>query len=190
VPHDGTTGGLRHTRPVADETMIDEKAPSRWAAAGRTARWLLGALSLVCGLTWILVTVHGPSAAVDLALGAVFAVAGLVLLMPHRIRLPRLVTTLAMVMAAIAGTAAGLAHATVRVGGAYAYVTDRGFPITWAQQGAIADDPATAERLAHAADWTVDLISLATDLLFWAYAGMILVVIAVLIRRKAEESRR
>jgi hypothetical protein len=171
---------------VADETMIDEKAPSRLAAAGRSARWLLGALSLVCGLTWILVTVHGPSAAVDLTMGGVFTVAGLVLLMPHRIRLPRLVTATVMVMVAIAGTAAGLAHATVRTGGMYAYIADRGFPATWVQRGAIADDPAVAERLAHAANWTVDLISLVTNLLFWAYAGMILVVIAVLIRRKAE----
>jgi hypothetical protein len=175
---------------VADETMIDEKAPSRWAAAGRTARWLLGALSLVCGLTWILVTVHSPSAAVDLTVGAVFTVAGLVLLMPHRIRLPRLVTAIVMVMVAIAGTAAGLAHATVRTGGEYAYIADRGFPVTWVQRGAVAEDPATAERLAHAANWTVDLISVTTDLLFWAYAGMILVVIGVLIHRKAEENRR
>ena len=164
--------------------MIDEKAPSRWAAAGRTARWLLGALSLLCGVTWILVTAHGPSAALDLTVGAVFAVAGLVLLMPHRIRLPRLVTTIVMSMVAIAGTAAGLARSTGR-GGTYVYVADRGFPITWVQRGAVADDPATAERLAHAANWTVDLISLATDLLFWAYVGMIVVVGAVLIRRKA-----
>ncbi|MCU7726679.1 hypothetical protein ODJ79_23350 [Actinoplanes sp. KI2] len=175
---------------MADETMIDEKAPSRWAAAGRTARWLLGALSLVCGFTWILLTVHGTSAAGDLTVGTVFAVAGLVLLMPHRIRLPRLVTTLVMVMVAIAGTAAGLARGTERVSGMYAYIADRGFPVTWAQRGAIADDVDTAERLAHSANWTVDLISLATNLLFWAYTGMILVVIAVLIRRKAGESRR
>ena len=165
--------------------MIDEKAPSRWAAAGRTARWLLGALSLVCGLTWILVTVHGPSAAIDLTVGAIFAAAGLVLLMPHRIRLPRLVTTIVMVMVAIAGTAAGLARETARFGGSYAYIDDRGFPLAWVQRGAIADDPDTAQRLARAANWTVDLISLATNLLVWAYLGMIFVVIAVLIRRKA-----
>jgi len=164
--------------------MIDEKAPSRWAAAGRTARWLLGALSLVCGLTWILVTVHGPSAAVDLTVGAVFAAAGLVLLMPHRIRLPRLVTTILMVMVAIAGTAAGLARSTGR-GGTYTYIAARGFPVAWVQRGAVAEDAATAERLAHAANWTVDLISLATNLLFWAYVGLIFVVVAVLIRRKA-----
>jgi hypothetical protein len=110
--------------------------------------------------------------------------------MPHRIRLPRLVTAIVMVMVAIAGTAAGLAHSTVRVGGQYAYIVDRGFPVTWVQRGAIADDPATAERLARAATWTLDLISLATNLLFWAYAGMIFVVIGVLLRRKPGENRR
>jgi hypothetical protein len=180
---------------VADETVIDEldeldEKTSRWAGAGRVARWLLGSVSLVSGLTWILFTAHGPTAPLDVTIGAVFALAGLVLLMPHRIRLPRLVTTIAMAMAGIAGTAAGLARLAVRIGGDAVYIEDRGFPFTWAQRGAVADDPATAERLAHSANWTVDLISLATDLLFWAYAGMILVVVAVLIRRKAGESRR
>ena len=146
---------------------------------------LLGALTLVGGLTWLLLNLHGPHAGLDVTVGAVLAAGGLVLLMPHRIRLPRLVTTFVMVMVAIAGTAAGLAHATVRIGGAYVYLTDRGFPVTWVQRGAIADDPDTAQRLARAANWTVDLISLATNLLVWAYLGMIFVVIAVLIRRKA-----
>src|ERR1041384_7157348 len=50
-----------------------------------------------------------------------------------------------------------------------------------ARRGGVAADPATAERLAHAANWTVDLISLAANLFFWAYAGMIFVVVAVLI---------
>jgi hypothetical protein len=179
----GRRRGLRHTRPVADETTIDEKT-ARWAPAGRLARWFLGALSLVGGLTWILFTAHGPTAALDLTVGGVFTAAGLVLLMPHRIRLPRLVTTIVMSMTAIAGTAAGLAASTERACCEFAYVVDRGFPFTWAQQAALADDPATAERLARAAHWTVDLVSLATSLLFWAYAGMVLVVIAVLARRR------
>jgi hypothetical protein len=113
----------------------------------------------------------------------------LVLLMPHRIRLPRLVTAIVMAMVAIAGAAAGLARGTVRVG-EYAYIADRGFPVAWVQRGAIAEDAATAERLARSANWTLDLISLATNLLFWAYVGMIFVVVAVLIQRKAQESRR
>lgn len=162
---------------------IDQKT-TRWAGAGRFARWLLGALSLVGGLTWILFAPHGPAAALDLTVGAVFAAAGLVLLMPHRIRLPRLVTTIVMTMVAIAGTAAGLAVATERSGGSYVFVINRGFPFSWAQRAAVADDPVTAERLARGSHWAVDLVSGAVDLLFWAYAGMLLVVIAVLVRRR------
>jgi hypothetical protein len=177
---------LSDTRPVTDttdETRIDGP-PGRWVRAGRLTRWLLGALSLVAGLTWILFTVHGPTALLDLAVGLVLAAAGLVLLMPHRIRLPRVVTTIVMTMTAIAGTAAGLAASTERTCCAYAYVLDRGFPITWAQRAGVGPDPASAERLAGSANWTVDLVSLAANLLLWAYAGMLIVVIGVLARRR------
>ncbi|WP_433370489.1 hypothetical protein ACQPZX_45605 [Actinoplanes sp. CA-142083] len=168
---------------TTDETTIDEPT-GRWARAGRLARWLLGAFSLVAGLTWILFTMHGPTAVLDLCVGLVLAGAGLVLLMPHRIRLPRLVTTIVMAMVAIAGTAAGLASSTERTCCAYAYVLDRGFPFTWVQRAGVGPDPASAERLAGSANWTVDLVSLAANLLLWAYAGMLIVVIAVLARRR------
>ncbi|MFI5889331.1 hypothetical protein ACIA5D_04335 [Actinoplanes sp. NPDC051513] len=168
---------------TTDETTIYEPT-GRWARAGRLARWLLGAFSLVAGLTWILFTMHGPTALLDLTVGLVLAAAGLVLLMPHRIRLPRLVTTIVMTMVAIAGTAAGLAALTERTCCAYAYVLDRGFPFAWAQRAGVGADPATAERLAGSATWTVDLVSLAASLLLWAYAGLLLVVVAVLVRRR------
>ena len=173
---------MTHT---TDETTIDEQA-GWWTRAGRLTRWLLGAFSLVAGLTWILFTAHGPTAALDVTVGVVLAAAGLVLLMPHRIRLPRLVTTIVMTMVGIAGTAAGLAHSVERTCCSYAYVLDRGFPFTWAQRAGAGADPATAERLAGAANWTVDLVSLAVNLLLWAYAGMLLVVIAVLVRQRRE----
>jgi hypothetical protein len=168
---------------VADDVLHDERT-TRWAAAGGLARWLLGALSLVGGLTWILVTVHDPTEALDLAVGIVLAASGLVMLMPHRIRLPRLITAVVMVVFALAGTAAGLAASTARTCCMYAYILDRGWPFAWAQRAAVADDPATAERLANGSQWTVDAVSVATDLLLWAYAGMLLVVIAVLVRRR------
>lgn len=171
---------------MANEAAIDAK-PGPWMAAGGLARWLLGAFSLVGGLTWALFTVHGPTAAVDLTVGVVLAAAGLVLLMPHRIRLPRRLTALAMSGFAVAGTAAGLVALTVRTvrtGSAYVYVEDRGWPFAWAQRGGIADDPATGQRLARAASWAVDAVSLATDALLWAYAGMLVVVITVLVRRR------
>ncbi|GIF24489.1 hypothetical protein BJ973_007968 [Actinoplanes tereljensis] len=170
---------------MANDVSIDEKT-SRWTATGRLARWLLGALSLVGGLTWILVTTHGW---VDLGVGLVLAAAGLVLLMPHRIQLPRRLTALVMVVFALVGTAAGLAALTERTCCAYAVIADRGWPFTWLQKGAIADDPATAQRLADASNWNVDLVSLATNVLIWAYAGMLLVVIGVLVRRTRSDHR-
>lgn len=165
---------------MVDDIAQDRKT-NRWAAAGR---WLLGAFSLVGGLTWALFAVHGPTAALDLTVGLVFAVAGLVLLMPHRIRLPRLVTAGTMILFAVAGTAAGLVAARERTCCMFAYVEDRGWPFAWAQRGAVADDSATAERLAHGANWTVDVVAVATSALFWAYVGMVLVVIGVLVRRR------
>jgi hypothetical protein len=157
---------------------IDEKT-SRWAATGRLARWLLGAFSLVGGLTWLLVTTHGLT---DVVVALVLAAAGLVLLMPHRIQLPRRLTALVMTGFAVVGTLAGLVVLTERVG-SFAYAADRGWPFMWIQRYAVADDPTTARSLADSANWTVDLISLVMNLVLWAYAGMLLVVIGVLMRR-------
>jgi hypothetical protein len=163
--------------------MVDEAAvrdDTRGRRAGRLLRWLLGAVSLVGGLTWILLT---PGHLSDLLVGAVFAAAGLVLLMPHRITLPRRATAVAMVLAALAGTGAGAFVAERQVCCRYAYVENRGWPVDWAQRGAVADDPATAERVAGSANWTIGLPSLAGNALFWAYGGMLFVVIVVLVRR-------
>ena len=154
-----------------------------WVVTGKALRFVLGALSLVLGLLWILLNVHSASAAVDTAVGIVLALGGLVLLMPHRIRLPRRTTTAVMAGAAVAGTAAGLLVARSQTCCMYAYVTDRGWPFHWAQRGAVADDPETAFRVAQSGSWSVDLISLAADLLIWSYTGLLLVVAAVLIRR-------
>jgi hypothetical protein len=171
-----------HTRQVADEALIDEKTVpvNRLVSTGRLLRWLLGAFSLVGGLTWILMTAHGW---LDLVVGTVLALSGLVLLMPHRIRLPRRLTAVVMTGFGLAGTVAGLVALTERTCCSYAFVADRGFPFTWIQRYAIADDAATAERLAGSANWTIDLVSLSANLLLWAYAGMLLVVIGVLARR-------
>ncbi len=163
--------------------MVDEAAvreDTRGRRAGRLLRWLLGAVSLVGGLTWLLLT---PGHLGDLLVGAVFAAAGLVLLMPHRITLPRRATAVAMVLAALAGTGAGAFVAERQVCCRYAYVENRGWPVDWAQRGAVADDPATAERVAGSANWTIGLPSLAGNALFWAYVGMLCVVIVVLVRR-------
>jgi hypothetical protein len=152
-----------------------------WAAGLRLLRWLLGALTLVGGLTWILLNLNAPSALSDIVAGCVLAAGGLVLLMPHRISLPGTATAVTMPITALVGTATGLLTTTERRGDV-AYIVEHGWPFHWVQRGVVADDPDTAYRLAQSADWHVDLIALAGDLLVFAYAGMLVVVTAVLIR--------
>jgi hypothetical protein len=166
--------------------MVSGIRDSRWTPAARLGRWLLGALSLVGGLSWILLVHASPDPAADLVAGIVLAAAGLVLLMPHRITLPPRVTALAMAVTALAGAGAGLLVDKTQTCCSYAYVVDRGWPLHWAQRAAFASDPDVARRMSGSANWTVDLPSLAADLLIWAYAGMLLVVIAVLVRRQRD----
>jgi hypothetical protein len=154
-----------------------------WAPLLRALRWLLGAFSLLAGFTWMLINLSNPSAGLDIVVGCVLAAGGLVLLMPHRIRLPRVVTAAVMSMAAVIGTAAGSFVYRTKTG-YYVFISERGWPFHWAQRAAIADDPDTARRLALSADWHVDLIALGGNLLVFAYAGMLLVVLWVLIRRR------
>lgn len=175
------TSPLRTRRPAARPAGRPGGRESRWAPAGRALRWLLGAASLLAGFTWMLINLNNPSAIVDSVVGCVFAAGGVVLLMPHRIRLPRRATSVVMTAAALGGTVIGLAGGRTSWSG-YAYIADRGWPFHWAQRGAIANDVETARRLTDSADWHVDLVALAGTLLFFAYAGLLLVVIAVLVR--------
>jgi hypothetical protein len=178
---------------MADDARIDEPAidappapeiPEPWWGPGvRLLRWLLGAFTLVGGLTWILVNLTGPNPLLDLVIGVVLATGALVLLMPHRIQLPKLATTVAVVGGGVGGTLAGLLGGTGQTCCAFAYVESKGWPFTWAQRGAEAADPGTAFRLAQTADWHVDLVALSGNLLLWSYLGMLCVVIAVLVRR-------
>ncbi|MCO8272379.1 hypothetical protein M1L60_17430 [Actinoplanes sp. TRM 88003] len=178
--------------------MLDEEQRDKtvelapwWVVTGRALRFVLGALSLVGGLTWALLNLHVATAALDAAVGAVLAAGGLVLLMPHRIRLPRLVTALVMSGFAVAGTVAGLVYEQSRECCEFAYVAERGWPFHWVGRGGVADDPETAIRLAQSSAWSADVVSLTANLLVWSYVGLILVVIAVLVRRarpvRAEE---
>jgi hypothetical protein len=148
---------------------------------------LLGALTLVGGLTWALLNLQGPHQLVDMTVGVVLAAGGLVLLMPHRIRLPGRLTLGGAVLVALAGTGAGLLMVTASACCTFAYVVQRGWPFAWLNKGAIADD-ATAARLgANSAEWHVDAISLGADLLVFAYAGMVIVAVVVLVRRTEGE---
>jgi hypothetical protein len=155
---------------------------NRLRPVGNALRWLLGAGSLVAGFTWMLINLSNPSAIVDGLVGCVLVAGGVILLMPHRVRLPRRATAVVMTAAALVGTVAGLDGGQTTWSG-YAYVADRGWPFHWAQRGAIANDAETARRLTESADWHVDLVALAGTLLFFSYVGLILIVIAVQIRR-------
>jgi hypothetical protein len=173
---------------MADDHLTDEAITRAtrepwWAPSVRLIRFLLGAITLVGGLTWILVNLTGPDPLLDLLVGVVLSAGALVLLMPHRIQLPRPATLVAVLGGALLGTVAGLLAKTEQACCSYAYLTDRGWPFHWAAQGAFAADAATAHRLAQDANWQVNVVSLGANLLLWSYAGLLLVVVAVLVRR-------
>lgn len=153
------------------------------AALVRGVLAVIGALSLVGGLTWLLLNLHGPHPAVDLLVGLVLAAGGLVLLMPHRFRLSGLAGAAGAAAGAVLGTGVGLAVNTTQVCCAYGYVDNRGFPWPMIQRGAAAGTPETARNLALAAPWQLDAVSLAADLLFWSHTGLLVVAGAVLARR-------
>ncbi|MFI7597190.1 hypothetical protein [Actinoplanes sp. NPDC049681] len=147
---------------------------------GSALRGLFGALALVLGLTWILLTMHGPAPFRDLAVGTVLAAGGLVLLMPHRLPLPARVTTLAAAATATVGALAGLLTERTQTGGMFGYVAGRGWPYEWLARGASADDPQTARALAEQAGWQVDAVNLAANLVFWGLLGL---VVAALVNK-------
>ncbi len=155
--------------------------------AGAVLRSTLGAVTLVGGLAWLLLNIQGPQVLTDVLVGAVLAAGGLVLLMPHRIRLGR-AERYGAAVTALAGTAAGLLILRAQLGGMYAYVQGRGYPFEWVRRGAVAEDPDTARRLAGTANWQVDVPAVAGGVLFWGYAGM-LVLLGVGLARRARRER-
>ncbi|WP_143163065.1 hypothetical protein [Couchioplanes caeruleus] len=161
-------------------------------AAGRTGtgprigaltRGFAGAVTLVGALTWILLNLQAPGRQADLVVGAVLAVGGLVLLMPHRVPLPALPTAGASVAAAVGGALAGLLTETTRTGGMWAYVARRGWPYEWLNRGAVADDPQTARALAEQASWQVDAVNLTATAVFWGFLGLLLAAAVTRTRR-------
>jgi hypothetical protein len=180
----GTDESVGGDTPGADTPggdTVGERAAG-WSY-GAAMRGLVGACTLVGGLTWLLLNLQAPRPIADLLVGGVLAAGGLVLLMPHRIPLPRRWTAAGMTLAAVAGTAAGLASATEQVCCMFAYATGRGFPFRWLRRGAEAADPETARNLALAANWQVDVIAVAGNLLFWAFVGLLAVATLDAVRR-------
>ncbi|MEV4636277.1 hypothetical protein AB0J80_02900 [Actinoplanes sp. NPDC049548] len=151
-------------------------------ALGTALRNLVGAVALVLGLTWILLNLHAPSPFRDMAVGVVLAGGGLVLLMPHRVRLPALTTATTAAATATVGTLAGLLTERSQLGGMYGYVMARGWPYQWLARGATADDPQTARALAEQAGWQVDAVNLAANFVFWGLLGLLLAAVVNKVR--------
>jgi hypothetical protein len=147
---------------------------------------VLGALSLVGGLTWILLTLSAPQPVTDVIVGAVLAAGGLVLLMPHRVALPGRLTAAATATAAVAGTLAGTLSQSTGISGMIGYFAVRGWPSAWLSRGALADDLATARERAEQSGWQLDVVNLAADLYFWALVGLLVVATVGLLRRRAQ----
>jgi hypothetical protein len=162
---------------------VDATSETTRARFGAVLRSLLGALSLIGGLTWILLNLGAPRPVTDMVVGVVLAGGGLVLLMPHRVPLPGRVTAVATVGAAVAGTLAGSMAESTGIGGMYGYFASRGWPSTWLARGGLADDPTTARQLAEQSGWQIDAVSLAADLYFWAFVGLLLAAVVGLARR-------
>jgi hypothetical protein len=175
------TGYRRAMSVTGDETQV--RAVPWWRTLGALLSGVLGAVALVGGLTWLLLNLHGPRIATDVLVGVVLAVGGLVLLMPHRIPLRPARTAAVAITTAVVGTLVGLMVSVAQLAGMWAYVMARGYPFRWAGRGAQADDPAVARRLAEAADWQIDVVALAGDLLFWGFAGLLAVVAVDLVRQ-------
>jgi hypothetical protein len=173
----------RHTRAVDATTVTVRRR------VGAVGRGLLGAVSLVGGLTWMLLNLDRLGPATDLIVGAVLATGGLVLLMPHRVRLPGRATAAATAGAALVGTVAGSLAVSAHTWGMYAYVASRGWPYDWLARGATAEDPATARQLADRAGWQVDAVNLAGDLYFWAFVGLLAVAVAGRVHRTGSVRR-
>jgi len=153
--------------------------------AGAAVRGVLGAVSLVGGLTWGLLNLGAPRPVTDMIVGGVLAAGGLVLLMPHRVRLPGRATAAATIAAALGGTLAGVISESTQLAGMWAYLASRGWPFAWVSRAGLGGDAATARQVAEQSSWQVDAVNLAADLYFWSFVGLLLVVAARLVRRPA-----
>jgi hypothetical protein len=164
---------------------VDATKRTTRGLAGAVARGLIGAVSLVGGLTWILLNLGAPRPVTDMIVGVVLTGGGLVLLMPHRVPLPGPLTAAATAGTAVAGTLAGALAESTGIGGMFGYFASRGWPSAWLTRGGLADDPATARQLAERSSWQIDAVNLAADLYFWGLVGLLLVAAAGLARRPA-----
>lgn len=168
---------------MADAVRDDEAVEAGGGRVIRGLAWLAGAVSLVGGLTWILLNLSAAAAPADLVAGVVLAAGGLVLLMPHRVRLPRRLGWAVALGAGVVGTVGGLASSAAQVCCAFAYVETQGYPFRWLSRTGLADDPDTARRMALNTARAVDVTSMLMNVVVWAYTGLLILTVVLLVRR-------
>ena len=171
-------GGQSSTgRPEAGSVPLGRAAAGGWS---QLARLVLGGANLAGGVAWVLLN---PERVTDVAMGAVMAASGLVLLMTRRFRLPARPLWAVVGGTVVLGALAGLAvHSTV-VGGMYGYAERRGFPFAWLSRGGEADELDAARRAAESAAWQVGVLPLLGDVVVCASAGLLVLVLARSLRR-------
>ncbi len=160
-----------------------EAVPLYGAGAGgwsQLVRLVLGGVNLAGGLAWALLNLDRV---IDIAIGAVLAASGLVLLMTQRFRLPARPVGTAVGVTVVLGALAGLAVRSTVIGGMYGYAERRGFPFAWLTRGGEADELDAARRAAEAAPWQVGLLPLLGDVVVCASAGLLVLVLAQWVRR-------
>jgi hypothetical protein len=138
-------------------------------------RLAVGGLSLIGGAFWLVINLVYPNPR-DALVGVVAAGGGVVVLAWHRLRLPARIVVPAVIAGGLAGAAAGLAVHRVSTGGMFGWIEYRGWPFEWLSRGAVADDPAEAQRLGQAAGWSAEPLRLAVDAVLHTYGSLILIV--------------
>jgi hypothetical protein len=166
------------------DAVADEPGEADEGGGGRFWSWILGAVSLVAGLTWVLLHVASPPDWAGIVEGTIIALGGLVLLMPHRVRLPRRSAGLVAAGAALAGTVVGLLAKSTATCCSFAYSEGRGYPFEWLSRLGTGDSPDTARRVALGAGWEVGVAPLLLNVFVWAYAGILILTLVTLLRRR------
>jgi hypothetical protein len=160
------------------------------AELGGQLRVVLGALSLVGGLTWLLLNASGSLRGVDVATGVILVASGLVLVLHRHIPWPTRPALPVAGVATVFGATTTLGVHSAALGGMFAYVERRGFPFTWLSRGGVADDPETARQAAAMDAWDVSVLPLLVNMFVWASAGVVIVVLAHWLRRDRKPATR
>jgi hypothetical protein len=158
---------------------------------GRIVLSAAGALGMIVGLLVLLNELRAAERTGEsLLAGAVGTAGGAALILLPRLRLePGLPGVATATVTAVVGTAAGLARVVESTGGAFAYLVGRGFPFTVLRRGDTGATPGAAKAAALDHPWNPRWDALVADLAFWALVGVLLAVLAALLRRTIRAAR-